>query len=438
MRQADRRGLALSTDSESAATLYRDGIDLLASSWSGTGETLDAAIAADPDFALAHAARARLHAVRAEPAQARARIATALEAVARHGTERERSHVDVLALTIEGRSEQALERALAHAETWPRDILILSLPLGAYGLYAFSGMAGHDQARVDLCERHARHYGADDWWFLVLRGWAHAENREVAHGRAMIERSFALRRRNAYTAHALAHAMFEDGSNAEADALIGGWLPEYGRAGPLYGHIAWHQALLALENDDAARALAIYADEVKTSVSAAPPINVVADMGSLLWRLLAYGNAVPEGSWAEAASYAADAFPHPGFAFVDAHMAILEAATGERAAIERRAEALETLIAQGRMAAGWIVPALCRALLAFAEEDYAGCARVLEPVAHDIVRLGGSHAQREVFEDTLLIALMRSGEVGKARTLLDERLHRRPSPRDARWRASVS
>lgn len=64
---------------------------------------------------------------------------------------------------------------------------------------------------------------------------------------------------------------------------------------------------------------------------------------------------------------------------------------------------------------------------------YAGCVRILEPVAAEVVRIGGSGAQREVVEDTLLLAFMRSGETAKACALLDRRLHRRPSPRDARW-----
>jgi hypothetical protein len=42
--------------------------------------------------------------------------------------------------------------------------------LGAFGLLAFSGMADHDQARVDLCERHARHFAPDGWWFLTYGG----------------------------------------------------------------------------------------------------------------------------------------------------------------------------------------------------------------------------------------------------------------------------
>jgi hypothetical protein len=78
---------------------------------------------------------------------------------------------------------------------------------------------------------------------------------------------------------------------------------------------------------------------------------------------------------------------------------------------------------------------MCRALNAFAGEDYAACVSLLEPVLHDVVRIGGSHAQREIIEDTFIVALIRSGELARAHALLDKRLHRRPSPRDTRWRA---
>jgi hypothetical protein len=433
MASLDRRGLPLSTASDLAAERYREGVDLLLSAWPGAAEALDGAIAADPDFALAHAARARLHAIRAEPAEARARIAAAAELVARKGSERERSHVETLSLAIHGQSAKALDRALAHAEAWPRDVLVLSLPLGAFGLLAFSGRADHDAARVALCERHARHFAEDDWWFLTYRGWSHAEAGAVAHGRALAERGFALRRENANAAHALSHALYEAGAGEEAERLIAGWLPGYDRGGTLHGHIAWHAALAALERGDTGRALALYADHVAPAASQGMPVNVVSDTASFLWRLQAYGHAVPAGLWQAAAAYAAPAFPKAGFAFADAHMAILEAAAGDRDAVERRAAALAALAEGGSLPAGPVVAAICRAALAFAEADHAACARILEPVAAEVVRIGGSGAQREMIEDMLLLALMRGGEAAKARALLDRRLHRRPSPRDTRW-----
>jgi hypothetical protein len=314
--------------------------------------------------------------VRVEPTKAKARIATAAEIVVRRGDERERSHVGVLSLAIHGQLAQALERALAHADIWPRDVLILSLPLGAFGLLAFSGMADHDQARVDLCERHARHFEADDWWFLTYRGWAHAENGAVAQGRELTQRGCDLRRNNANGVHALSHAIYEGGAGEEADKLIAGWLPGYDRSGILHGHIAWHAALAALEGGDAERALAIYGEHVQPSVSAGLPVNVISDTASFLWRLQAYGHQVPQGLWQAAAAYAAPSLP-------EGRLRLCQRPYGPARGRQRRqGRSGATDLRPGRTDRGrnpgrWPGgPAVCRAALAFAEEDYANCARI--------------------------------------------------------------
>jgi hypothetical protein len=432
----DRYGLPLSTSSEAAAAAYREGVDLMLSAWPGAAEAFESAIAADPDFALAHIARGRMHFIYADGRAAQAKSATARELVARNGTAREKSHVETLALGMEGQAAKALACTLAHLEEWPRDAMILSLPLGAFGLYAFSGMADHDQARVDLCGRYAGHYG-DDWWFLTNLGWSHTENGNVGPGREITQRGFDRRRENANAVHALAHAMFEDGSGDDAERLIVDWLPTYDRSGLLHGHISWHQALVALEQGDAERALAIYAERVQPKVTTAPPLNSVTDGASLLWRLATYGHAVPKEVWDDAAAHAERSFPRAGVPFADVHMALVAAATGNQPSLEQRITELEKRLADGKLAPGGVVPAICRAMLAFACSDYKACARILEPVAAEVVRIGGSHAQREIVEDTLLVAFMKGGEPAKARELLDLRLHRRPSPRDTRWRAAV-
>jgi len=314
---------------------------------------------------------------------------------------------------------------------------VFSLPLGAFGLYAFSGMADHDQARQDLCARYASHYG-EDWWFLTNYGWSMTENGEVAKGRAMTERAFALHRNNAHCAHALLHAMFEDGSVAEADALVEQWIGGYDRTGLLHPHIRWHQALGALDVGDIAKVLAIYKDVLDPSISAAPPLNVMSDCASLLWRLTAHGHAVPRQLWDDTDAYARRYFPKTSLPFVEIHMALLAAATGNQAALEERCAAIERRLADGKLPAGPAVPQMCRALNAFAAEDYAACATALEPVLHEVVRIGGSHAQREIIEDTYIVALIRAGDLPRARAVLDTRLHRRPSPRDTRWRAAAA
>ncbi len=432
----DRYGLRLSTES-SAAAAYCDGVDLMLSAWPGAGGAFDRAIASDPDFAMAHIARARVHSFYQQSEAARKEAAIAREKVAQRGSEREKSHVETLALAVEGQLSAALSAALKHLEGWPRDAVVMSLPLGAFGLFAFSGMRDHDQARQDLCERYAAHYGGD-WWFLSNHGWSLTENGHVAKGRAITERAFGLRRNNAYAAHALLHAMFEDGSVAEADALVTQWIAGYDRSGILYGHIYWHQALGALEVGDASRALAIYADVLKPSVTTAPPLNAVSDSASLLWRLLAYGHPVPADLWADAGAYARNVFPKSSLPFVEVHMALLAAATGDQAALAGRLRAIEQRMAEGKFPAGAVVPTIGEAMNAFASKDYAACTRRLEDALGDVARIGGSHAQREIIEDTFIVALIRSGELSRARALLDHRLHRRPSPRDSRWRTTAA
>jgi len=432
----DRYGLLLSTASPLAAQAYRDGIDLMLSAWPGAAECLARAIREDPAFALAHIARARIHSFYQQGEAARTAAARAREKVAQRGTAREKGHVETLALAVEGNLSAALTSALSHLEDFPRDAVVFSLLLGAFGLFAFSGMADHDQARQDLCERYAPHYG-EDWWFLSNHGWSLTENGNVKKGRAITERAFDIRRNNAYAAHALLHAMFEDGSVEDADRLVRQWIGGYHRTGILFGHIYWHQALGALEVGDASKALAIYSDILQPSVTAAPPLNAMSDCAALLWRLSAYGHTVPANLWADADSYAKAHFPKTSLPFVEMHMALLAAATGNQAALDERLSAIEQRLASGKLAAGAVVPTVCRALNAFARGDYADCTARLEPVLADVVRIGGSHAQREIIEDTFIVALLRSGELPRARALLNKRLHRRPSPRDARWQAAA-
>jgi hypothetical protein len=83
-----------------------------------------------------------------------------------------------------------------------------------------------------------------------------------------------------------------------------------------------------------------------------------------------------------------------------------------------------------------VVP-LVQGIVAFAQGAYAQAARWLEPVCPHLVRIGGSHAQREVFEDTLLEAYLRAEQFDKAQAMLAERLTRRATARDTFWLGRV-
>jgi tetratricopeptide (TPR) repeat protein len=344
---------------------------------------------------------------------------------------RERQHVEIMAATIEGKPMVALAGAERHLEEFPRDALVLSLLLGAFGLYAFSGRADHDAARLAICERNAGHYGAD-WWFLTYLGWSHTEAGNARTGRALAERAMALRAENANAAHGLSHALFEQGDTAAGRRFLSGWLPAHERASFLHGHLCWHVALAALEAGDLDGALAIYEQQIRLPASRYPPLNVFTDAASLLWRLSLAGKAGLEPHWRDVAVYGDRFFPRAGPHFADVHYALVAAATSSDV-LETRLAQLEALQADGRLAPGPTAIGLCRGIRAFAEGDNDNAIRILEPLMPALVRIGGSHAQRELWEDTLIVACLRGGHRDKAARMISDRLRRRPSARDEAW-----
>lgn len=416
----DRLGLPITTASDAAARLYREGTELLLAAWPGALDRFDAALAEDAHFAAAHLARARALAMVARMEEARAALAAA-EAQAPRATPREQGQVAILAAMLAGQGAKATAMVEAHLDAHPRDALVLAFALGAFGLYAFSGRADHDAARVALCERHAAHY-AGDWWFEGYLGWSCTEAGQLDRGLHHTEAALALRPMNANAAHALAHARFERREDEAALTFLRGFLPHYPRDGILHAHISWHQALTHLERGETAEALALYEARIRPEVSLAPPLNTMTDSVSLLWRA-ALRPGAPALPWAEATAYSAARFAQPGLPFADVHAAMAEAVAGQQGRLEARIATLEALLAAGRLAAGPVVPALCRGIAAYARGEWDAAADHLLAALPETVRIGGSGAQRDMLEETAIAALIKAGREEEAKRLARRRAH---------------
>jgi hypothetical protein len=209
-------------------------------------------------------------------------------------------------------------------------------------------------------------------------------------------------------------------------------LQAHDRASFLHGHLSWHVALTALEAGDLERALAIYQQHIRPAGAPYPPLNVFTDCASLLWRLSLAGKTGLEPYWQEVAAYGDRFFPQAGAHFADVHYALVAAATGSGVLATRLAQ-METRDADGKLAPGSSAIGLCRGAQAFAEGDNENAIRILEPLMPAVVRIGGSHAQRELWEDTLIVAYLRAGHRDKAMKMISDRLRRRPSARDEAW-----
>jgi hypothetical protein len=433
----DRFGLPFGCAGAAAAAAYVEAIDLLLAAWPGAEAALDRALAADPEFALAQIARARLLQQQARIPEAKAAAARA-QALSQTLSRRERSHIAIIVRAIDGEAAGAMAALREHLADWPRDALPLSLALGVFGLFGFSGRRDHHDAQLALLEELAPRWD-EDWWFLGYLGWAYIETGAVARGTALVERSLALRPQNAHGAHQRAHGYFEAGDAAGGARFLAEWLSGYDRSGYLHCHLSWHLALCALAEGDTARAHALYRDAIRPSVAQTAPMLSLADAASLLWRWRLYGAAPAlDREWAEVAAHAHRHFPRAGIGFADLHAALADAASADPAAVEARIAQLREMAAAGRLPAGEVTPALCAGVAAFAEGRYADAARLLAAALPELDRVGGSHAQRELFADTLIAARLRAGEPERAAELLRARLDRRPSSRDAAWLAACA
>jgi predicted Zn-dependent protease len=106
------------------------------------------------------------------------------------------------------------------------------------------------------------------------------------------------------------------------------------------------------------------------------------------------------------------------------------AATGRADDAARMVESMERYAAEGgeteAAVAGEPGLALVQAALAHRREDYVRAIEELLPVRNTICRIGGSHAQRDLFEEMLLNSVLRAGRFDQAKALLADRLQRRP------------
>jgi tetratricopeptide (TPR) repeat protein len=250
---------------------------------------------------------------------------------------------------------------------------------------------------------------------------AFSENGQRDAARPMIERSLAQNPKNPWAAHAYAHLCYEEGDPDAARAFLPSWLATYPRNGLLYGHLNWHLALGHLEAEDAAAAYRLFGEAFAPDVHSGPPRGKLTDAVSFLWRWELAGHPRDASAWRIMQDFAAAAFPRAGIAFSDMHFALAQAVAGDVAAFEVRERQIEELTREGRYPSGALVPAVSRAFAACERQDFCAAIDALEPIAGELERLGGSRAQLDLVEFTLLKAYLGAGRLDDARQMLSGR-----------------
>jgi hypothetical protein len=425
MRSIDWYGLRLSTSPEAAAA-YRAGQGRILRVQSGADEALRSAVAADPGFAVAHAALALLGHEYGAPVDVPSALAAACLGAARRGTTtRERDQVAAIVARIRRPGPAGARAVLDHIRRYPRDALMVSV---AAPTIAFSGVTEVPQEAWRLVEDLAPAYG-DDWWYAGLLAFVRQEQSRWTEAAALAQRSLAAEPASGHAVHAWAHVHYETGEHAAGLRWLDRWIGTSGLGAHHRVHFSWHAALHELAAGDGEAVRRRYATQL------APPhvagVRALVDSASLRWRgLLEEVWRQPAPELLAVVDPALLARPRTGF--VALHAAVALAVAGDEAGLGR-------LAGYARSAAPAVFPAvvapLADGLRAYVAGRFGEAADLLAPLGPALAAVGGSGvggsaAQREVVEDTLLHALLRSGRTAEARGLLAKRLDRRPSRRD--------
>jgi tetratricopeptide (TPR) repeat protein len=424
MSLTDRYGLTLSTASAVAARQYQTGMDRLLSYGFGADQAFAAAIEADDGFALGHAGAALFSLFQGDGAGAKASIERARN-LAAGATRREQQHVAALAAIAGGEAARGLGLIEEHVKEFPRDALLVNQAGSTIGL---GGGADREQVRVALVEGLAGAYG-DDWWYQSALGFTYHEVGRYEESRRLSERSLAQYPGNANASHNIAHVCYETVDNDGGVALLSDWLGGYDRRAPFHCHLAWHLALFELQRGRPELALAIYEQDIAPSSN---PRLAMIDGSALLWRFDLYEFQMGPLPWGRLADLATRV-TRPGFIFGDVHAALAYAWAGDAMAMSALVAGLEALHAKGHPIAGTVALPLVRGVAAYVAGDFAGALALMESVHGEIHRVGGSHAQWELFEETMVVCQLRLGRLDEARRLIRRRLGFRSSPRDRAW-----
>ncbi len=417
----DAYGLPLTTGSRAAVDAYDRGVR----SFLGFGaDALDCfrdAVAADPDLVLARAALAvalyldeQIPAARAEMDRAVADGTARAAAL----TPRERRHLEALRLFVGGRGNDAIPLMREILAEFPRDMVLMQR------LYYIFFWQGRSAEMLELT-RAVLPALADDGFTWGYHAFALEENGRYDEALPLAERAVAANPRDAWAVHAIAHVHYERGDNRRGIESLPPKIDPCDHLGYFKNHLLWHLALLHLADGDYEQAGRLF-ERVFGRISIAIGSDL-QDAVALAWRLDLFGRPDP-ARWARLGPAAARWLDKPLLLFHDLHVGMALAASGDWKSAELQLSRLRERSTKSRNPTlGQVVVPLLEGLHAFARGDDATAVARIEPVEARIVEVGGSHAQREVFHDTLLAAALR-GRQPRAVSLLERRLAKRPNP----------
>jgi tetratricopeptide (TPR) repeat protein len=417
----DQQGLALAGAPDSAGAFNRAIADYYGLTGDPVG-VLKSALARDPGFALGGVAIAALTMIggfRGDHPEVMSALRAAEAAIGR-ASRREQNHLAAAKAWARGEFSQAIMGWETILADHPTDALALRLVQDAYFFL------GRSAAIRDCAERVLPAWDPDNplaGFVLGLYAFGLEETGDLKRAEDFGREALARNRRDAWATHALAHVMETANRHEEGVAFLKSTRADWAPAHFMAHHNGWHLALFLIEQGRFDEVLADYDRYTAPKLAEDATLDRI-DAASLLWRLELAGVDVGD-RWAPVAdTWMAHVDDHL-LAFNDLHCAFAAARSPEPGHAARLRHSLDEY---ERLGSGenWQVTSeigrrLIDGVLAFAANDYKRAVEAILAVRNDAGRIGGSHAQREIINLTLIAAAQRSGQMSLARALLAER-----------------
>ena len=435
----DARGNPVSTRSADALAATECALWRMMSFYGTPIDDLAQARAADPDWSLPLLMHAGFLLSLTEPslqAEARALIERA-QALAARGNERERAHGAALGTLLAGEWPAACDAWEALLLRHPRDALALQW---AHLFDFYRGDAPSLRLRV---ARVLPEWDTGDALYPYVLGqyaFGLEECQLYAQADDAGRRALGGSAKVPWAIHAVAHVMEMQGRHLEGGAWMTQWRGDWVEGNGFSGHLGWHHALFALEALDHETALQLFDAHLRPD-----PTRITLqrlDAAALLWRLHLLGVDVGPRWAALAAGWDLSVQGAGLYAFNDLHALLALIGSGDIAGAQAWARQVTTHAERSggsnRAVASDVGAPLMRGMLAFAHGRFDAAIEALYPVRALAGRLGGSHAQRDLIDQTLIACAARATDPCVGRALVNERRLVKPlTPLTEHWIARL-
>ena len=416
----DAQGLAVTTDSPEVIAAIDRFTDQALCYGSQAESTILTVVDTDPTCAIANAYAAAYY-LSQENAADWQRAIPFLQMAEQHqfqATKREQLWVRAIGAWARREIDEAVACHEAITQEFPRDLL--SVQQGQYHYF----YRGEKKQLLQIAEA-VLPANPENHYLYGMVAFGLEQCHRLSEAEAVARQAVELNCHDPWAHHAIAHVMETQERVEEGIA----WMEQFAHTweacnSMLYTHNWWHIALYYLKQQDPKTVLALYDAKVWGRARKHSPKDQVGAI-ALLLRLELQGLQIDRARWQELGNYLFPRVHEHALPFQDLHYiyALERAEYSDQVqemllSMEIHAEKIQP---QHQPAWKTVAIPAARGIVAHAQQNWQLAIEILKPILPKLWAIGGSHAQRDLFEQIYLNALLNGGQSQEARSLLEKR-----------------